>query len=231
MFKFLKDILAPKKCYSCKKQWHFLCDDCVNNLSSFESICYECKWLSKNFEIHKNCKSYNVYYDKIVIFTHYKEKIVSKLVKDLKFYWVKDIAEDFWKYMSMLFLDNEIYKNTDNYIIVFPPMSLFKKFKRWYNHSELIAKYISNNTWININKSILKKNKNSRQQSKLTREERLVNLEKSFKINKKYIDKLDNMNFIIVDDVISTWTTINEISKILKNNGANKIIWLIFASD
>ena len=40
-----------------------------------------------------------------------------------------------------------------------------------------------------------------------------------------------NFEVIIVDDVISTGATINEISKVLKENWASKIIWLIVASD
>jgi len=34
-----------------------------------------------------------------------------------------------------------------------------------------------------------------------------------------------------MDDVISTWTTLNEISKLLKNNWVKYVIWLIVASD
>jgi predicted amidophosphoribosyltransferase len=63
-------------------------------MSNFESICYVCKGRSNNFNIHDKCKR-NVYYDKIIILSHYKNKIISKLIKDLKFYSKKDIAEDF----------------------------------------------------------------------------------------------------------------------------------------
>ena len=114
MFKFLKDLIAPKKCYSCNKEWHFLCEDCLSKMSNFESICYVCKGKSDNFEIHNKCLV-NIYYDKIIILSHYKNNIISKLIKDLKFYGKKDIAEEFWNYLSELFFENEIYKNTDNY--------------------------------------------------------------------------------------------------------------------
>ena len=52
---FFKDILAPKKCYSCKKEWSYLCDYCFNNLHNFEPFCYICKKESENFKIHKKC--------------------------------------------------------------------------------------------------------------------------------------------------------------------------------
>ncbi len=230
MFKFIKDIICPKKCYSCNKEWRFLCEKCLSTMSNYESFCYVCKGRTDNFDIHKNCLI-EVYYDKIMVLTHYKEKNISKLIKDLKFYNKKDIAEDFWNYLSELFLENEIYKNTDNYILVFPPMWFFKKMKRGYNHSEIMAKVISKKINIKLEKSIIKKTKTTRQQAILSRQERLINLENSFKIANKKIDNIDKKIFIIVDDVISTWSTINEISKILKKKWAKKIIWLIVASD
>ncbi len=230
MFKFLKDILAPKKCYSCNKEWHFLCQSCLSKMSNFNSICYSCKGRSDIFNVHDKCLT-DVYYDKIIILAHYKEKIISKLIKDLKFYHKKDIAEDFWIYLSNIFFDNEIYKNTNDYILLYPPMWFFKKLKRWYNHSEIITKIVSKNTGIKIEKSLIKKVKSSRQQSKLNRIERLKNLDNCFKINKKKIDIIDNKIILIVDDVISTGSTINEISKVLKKAWAKKVIGLIVASD
>jgi len=63
-------------------------------MSNFEPICYVCKGRSDNFNVHKNCLD-NIYYDKILVLSHYKNKHISKLIKDLKFYKKKDIAEDF----------------------------------------------------------------------------------------------------------------------------------------
>ena len=229
MFNFIKDLIAPKKCYSCKNEWHFLCESCLLKLNNYESICYYCKWLSDNFEIHKNCLN-NVYYDKVLILCHYKDGYISKLIKDLKFYSKKDIVDDFSLYLSNLFLNNEIYKNKEEYVLLFPPMSFFKKLKRWYNHSELLAEKISKKTGIKIEKNIIKKIKSTRQQSILKRNERLINLLNSFKINKSKLDKIDNKIVIVVDDVISTWSTLNEISKILKQNWVKRVIWLIISS-
>lgn len=227
---FLKDLIAPKKCYSCKKEWCFLCRECFLKLENFDSICYVCKWNTNNFEVHEKCKK-EVYYDKIVVLSHYKNKIIKQIIKDFKFYSKKDIKDDFWYYLGELFFNNEIYKNYLDYVIINPPMSFFKKLKRWYNQSELLAKIISKDTNIKLEKNIIIKYKKTRQQSNLSRIERLENLKDCFKINKKLIDKIDNKNIIIVDDVISTGTTINEISKTLKQNWAKKVIWLIIASD
>ncbi len=236
MFKFIKDIISPKKCYSCNKEWHFLCEDCFDKIEKhyfFDEICYVCKKYSKNFEVHKNCKK-GIFYDKTIILTHYKIKVIKKLVKDFKFYNRKDIAEDFWELLiekMIKYMPDELkhFKKQD-FIVLTTPMNFFRKLKRWYNHSEVLAKYIALNFWFKFEKNIIKKTKNTRQQSKLKKESRLKNLNNSFKINKNKVDIIDNKIIILVDDIISTWTTVNEISKLLKEYNPKKIIVVTIAS-
>jgi competence protein ComFC len=237
MFNFIKDIIAPKKCYSCNIEWHFLCNKCFNKIEKhyfFDEICYVCKKYSKNFEVHKNCKD-KVFYDKTIIMSHYKIKVIKKLIKDFKFYGKKDIIDDIWellieKMIKYMFSELKEFKRED-FIVISPPMSFFRKLKRWYNHSELIAKKVWKELFFKYEKNVILKNKQTRQQSKLNRQDRLQNLKKAFKINKKKLDIIDNKIIILIDDVISTWTTANEISKILKQNKAQKTIITVFASD
>ena len=236
MFKFIKNILAPKKCYSCGKEWHFLCEECFEKIEKryfFDEICYVCKKYSKNFEVHESCKN-GIFYDKTIILTHYKIWIIKKLIKDFKFYNKKDISEDFWELLvekMIKYMSNElkVYKKQD-FIVISAPMSFFRKLKRWYNHSEVLAKYIAWVFWFKFEKNIIKKIKNTRQQSKLKKEERLKNLDNSFKINKNKVDILDKKIIILVDDIISTWTTVNEISRILKNYNPKEIVVVNIAS-
>ena len=106
-----------------------------------------------------------------------------------------------------------------------------RKLYRWYNQSYILAKYVWKANNIVLENNLIKRVKNTRQQSKLNKEDRMKNLENAFKVDKKLLDKLDKKVFIIVDDVISTWTTINEISKVLKKSWAKNIIGLIVASN
>ena len=228
MFNFIKDIIAPKKCYSCQKEWHFLCPTCLSNMSNFEPVCYLCKKKSSNFYIHEKCREW-VYYDQMIVVTHYRNKNVSKLIKHAKFYGKKDVLFDVGYFLSEILQQN--YSITQDSIILWVPMTFLKKLSRGYNQSEIMAKYISQENNITYWKNILKKVKGTRQQSHLSRQEREDNLKNCFKINKNYIDIVDKKNIIIVDDVISTGTTLNEVSRVLKKNWANKVTWLCFASD
>ena len=46
--------------------------------------------------------------------------------------------------------------------------------------------------------------------------ERMVNLDGAFAINKS----LDNQHILLVDDVLTTWSTISNFAKLLIENGA-----------
>ncbi len=230
LIKTIKDIISPKKCYSCEKEWHFLCQECLQYTIKYKPYCYICKNQNNKFLIHKYCKK-NIYFDKLIILTRYKNKVIKKLIKDFKFYNKKDIWEDFGKFLWKLLLKNEKIKNKEDYLLVPTPMFFYRKMIRWYNQSDILAKYIWKHTNIKIKDKLIKKIKNTRQQSLLSKKERILNLNNSFKINKKDRDILDKKNIILIDDIVSTWTTLNEIAKILKQNWVKKIIWLAIASD
>jgi ComF family protein len=227
---FIKDIISPKRCYSCKIEWHFLCPQCLQKIQKYNSYCYVCKLKTDNFEVHKKCWKY-VYYDKIIVYCHYNNNLIKKLIKDAKFYNRHDIFNDFWQHLSTLFLENENITNKEDFLIISSPMYFLRKLKRWYNQSEILSKSISKNLGIDYNFNIIKKIKHTKQQSKLIKQDREKNLKNVFQINKKYIENIQWKTIIIVDDVISTWTTINEITKILKENKAKKVIGLVIASD
>ena len=62
---------------------------------------------------------------------------------------------------------------------------------------------------------------------KLGSEERVKELKNAFIINNNIID-LRNKNILLVDDIFTTGSTVNEISKILKINGVNKVFIATF---
>jgi len=228
MLNLIKDIIAPKKCYSCKKEWSFLCTDCASKVIKFEPICYVCKRKNKNFFIHKKCRTW-VYFDQIIITSHYSNRIVSKLIKNAKFYWKKDILYDIWSFLWKTLEDNYIFGKND--VMISIPMNFLKKLWRWYNQSDILARCISKKYNIFYKKNILKKIKKTGQQSQLNKLQRQENLKDCFAVNDKFVKFIKNKNIIIVDDVVSTWTTLNEVSKLLKKHGVNQVTWVCFASD
>ena len=77
--------------------------------------------------------------------------------------------------------------------------------------------------------NVLEKTRNTKEQSSLKKEDRKQNVQNVYKILNQ--DKIKNKNIILFDDIYTTGNTVNEISKILKQNGANKILAFTLAKD
>lgn len=227
---FLKDLIAPKKCYSCKKEWYFFCSECFKKSNTHSPFCYICKKPSDNFEIHKNCHLVSSF-SRIMVFWRYKDYYLQKLIKDGKFYGKKEVYKDVWKYLSEFFLEHYSLDKKQEYIIVAAPMHFFRRWKRGYNHSDVLAKEVAKNLGIVYYKNLIVKKQYTKQQSHLSREERLINVRGAFRVHEKYKEILSWKTIILIDDVVSTGSTLWEIANLLKIRKVKDIIWLVIASD
>ena len=100
--------------------------------------------------------------------------------------------------------------------------------ERGYNQSELIAREIAKSIPNLEYKKILIKIKNNQRQSELKKEDRLENVKNVYKIQNRQI--IQNKKIILFDDIYTTGNTVNECSRVLKENGAKEILILTLAS-
>ena len=157
----------------------------------------------------------------------YEGKIRQKII-DFKFNEKPYLKNGF----AMLFLQNkEMYSYLNKYDIIIPvPIHKYKEKNRGYNQSELIAKQISKSLKnVKLEKNIIKKIVNNKQQSTLNLKDRKENVKNVYKVldNKKIIGK----NIILFDDVYTTGSTVSECSKVLKQAGAKKVAAVTIAKD
>ena len=109
-------------------------------------------------------------------------------------------------------------------IVIPVPMYRRKKHKRGYNQAELVAIKLADYLEVPVHIDNLVKIRKTRPQSSLKREGRLHNIEGSFQVKDPAL--VSGKNILLVDDVVTTGTTLNTCAKILYENGAS---W-IFAS-
>jgi competence protein ComFC len=131
-----------------------------------------------------------LYLDKVIVLTHYRNTAIKTLLKDAKYYKKTAILEDFSNYLAPILYENLSFVERENMIIIPAPMHFFREIKRGYNHTEILARYISKELFITLDNALIKKVKNTKQQSKLTSTQRNKNLHSSFRINKKKIQSL-----------------------------------------
>ena len=103
------------------------------------------------------------------------------------------------------------------------PVPLHKKRlkNRGYNQSHLLCQSISSYTSIPLDVSSLIRIKNTKSQTKLNMEQRMENVAGAFQVTNR--TKIVGKKILLVDDVITTGSTINACAEQLAVNGAQKI--------
>lgn len=156
-------------------------------------------------------------------------KNIQKDLKNFKYKYNISSVKLFNKYLENNFLKYLADINKENTIITGIPIFFINRIFKPYNHTYLLAKIFSKNNNINFYKLLIK-TKYNKSQSKLNKKERYINIKNCFKINNKFINNIKWKNIIIIDDVVSSWNTLNEAWKILKKYWAKKVYWLILTT-
>ena len=207
------NIIYPKVCYICgSSKDSYLCKKCENKLKQY-AVNGKDIYVDKYFEIH--------YY----IFKY--DEVVRKLILNYKFREKAYLYRSFMQFFSNNYIDKIDFENYD--IIMPVPISKTRMKNRGYNQSLLIAKEISILKDIKLKEKILIKQKNNNVQSNLNKEERLENVKNVYKIQNEKI--IENKKILVVDDIFTTGSTVNECARILKEFGAKKIDILTIAKD
>lgn len=169
----------------------------------------------------KFCENKNFYFDRAISCIEYCDK--SKvLVLSLKYYGNTYMS----RYIAQVMRDKlEFEQISANYII---PVPLHKKRMRTrgFNQAEKIASYLSDYTKIPIIDCI-KRNRNTKRLYALNKFQREKELKNAFEV-KDGSEEIIGKKIILVDDIFTTGTTVNEISKKLKIYGVDEIIVLTF---
>ncbi|WES34475.1 ComF family protein [Ruminiclostridium papyrosolvens DSM 2782] len=130
---------------------------------------------------------------------------------------------------KLLALKIQNTKQLDSFDVIVPvPLHKSRQKHRGYNQAELMAEQIAKILKIPCEKNLLIKSVATNSQSMLKRTERLLNLEDAFMaVNDGLIaDK----NILLIDDIVTTGSTVNQCCKALKQAGAEKVIAGVIAT-
>lgn len=172
----------------------------------------------------------------------YKDPLVTKLIWNIK-YKKSEKALKIGAYALYLeiiklysSLDNSFTNDSTKIIIVPIPSSRRRLNERGFNQTELLADYIKaldTENLMTIRKDLLLRQHYQQRQTLKDREERLENAKGIFSINTYAMNEMlkqDNCNIIVVlDDVITTGSTIGSAIGLLNANGFKKVYGLSLA--
>jgi len=173
-------------------------------------------------DLCSNCVKHERFFDKAYSCFEYTNSIIS-LIHKLKYSSYKFVTDAMANFMYYKLESIEI--NFDE--ITFVPSHISSYKKRRYNQAEILASKLSKLTLIECVNAV-NKIKKTKSQASLTRKKRLTNLIDCFEIDKNYSAK--NKNILLIDDVLTTGSTVNEVARMLKHAGASKVYVLTFAT-
>ena len=236
VFNLLINWLLPPRCIKCGQilsEKNGLCPECFSKITFIsEPYCYCCghpftettgvKFAKK--QICGNCASAKKHHFSLQRSAFVYDENSKDLIIDFKFHDKTSAAEVL---ANMLFVaGKDIWAENPDYLI---PVPLHKKrlHKRRYNQSALLCKYLSRKCLVEVDYFSLERVVNTVPQVSLTGARRRNNLKKAFALSSA--EKLKGKSVVLVDDVKTTGSTLNECAKILRKAGVKNIYSLTLA--
>ncbi|HJD56881.1 ComF family protein [Candidatus Tisiphia endosymbiont of Ptychoptera albimana] len=230
LYDYLIDYILPARCLSCTEMTETKEDFCQNCWKKLDFItkpyCIICgsrldisildnMCCAKCFQ-HKPC------YDKsrsLIKFNEHSKKIIHAFKYQDKTILAKTFSKLFYTHYNSEIQDIDL--------IIPVPMNRFKRLFRMYNPALILALEISKLARKSFSPDVLIKSKWTKSQTFLSKKEREKNLSNSLILNKKY--QIIGQKILLVDDVLTTGTTVNKCAKILKDSGAECVYVMTIA--
>lgn len=224
--KVVRDLIFPPRCPVCDRPVrisdHLACRECREALKYIgPPYCLKCgKHIDKREEEYcYDCMHKQHNYDRGMALYEYTG--IQSSVFRFKYQGRKEYAE---------FYGEEIAKHLGSRIKALEadaliPVPLYRRKKRirGYNQAEALARQIGKQMQIPVRTDIVERVRKTIPQKELNDKQRQNNLKKAFKITRNDV-KLSTI--IIIDDIYTTGSTIDEIARVLKQAGAKKIYYI-----
>ena len=232
IYSWFLDLIFPVRCIGCGKFGNYVCRGCLRTISIKKN--FECIGCKRNTPFGQTCflcAKTNLI-DQLLIVADYKNPLVEKTLKFLKYKFISDLERPLSvlikKYLKWLTLEKKFNVFEANPLLV--PVPLHPKRLNWrgFNQSELLAKELAGTFQMEMANDTIERTINSTPQADIKeREERLKNLNGIFRIKNGI--RITGREILLIDDVCTTGATLNECAKVLKANGALKVIALVIA--
>ena len=223
---FLNLILFPKSCQGCERLGVEICESCASTLTKVDfDQCLVCGNLTTDGDIHAYCRKDRIYPDKFFcsyIYENLCKKIIVRSKHGPKSYQIL---------RSLVYTRHSIetlIKIPEIDIIIPAPLS--QSGGKIANHANYIATEISS-IIRKPNIDLLIKDKRTKAQKFLNKEQRIQNLKGKIMIKPNSIDLVKSKTILVIDDVTTTGATLSEITKVLKQNKAGKVYAFTLAKD
>jgi len=190
----------------------FLCIGCAASLPKLAEHCPQCALPSPGSAVCGNCLTHPPHFDATAALWRY-EFPCDRLVQALKYRGRLAVAECFARHLAV--------KNflPDAHLLLPMPLHPRRLSARGFNQALEIARGLARLTGMRIEARGASRAKNTRPQTELPYDERASNVRGAFACRLDLSGKI----VAVVDDVMTTGATLNELARVLKRAGAARV--------
>jgi competence protein ComFC len=226
---FILDLIFPRECVGCSSEGGYLCKSCLEKIElNSDFYCALCKRPSEMGKICLNCQAQTPL-KAIWVGANYNNKIFQDLIHNFKYNYLESISADLALLLSKYLRQKKIFESFDitpeNAILAPVPLHRKRFLGRGFNQSELLAKELGKLLSLE-SYNLLKRVKNTETQINLNRSQRQSNVKDAFVMNGNFVN---NKKIILIDDVVTTGSTLKECAKALAEAGYQEIYGLVIA--
>ncbi len=217
----LLDILYPPHCFLCGEPLRahgYICDDCLNSFQKIsDPVCEKCgKPALESGGLCSECAKGEREFFLARSWGIYKPgEPLAESISGLKYEGERALARELGTLLGRGKTELTIDR-VDG--LTYVPLSQDKLEDRGFNQAELLAREFAREKDIPLFHSLVKQ-KPTKPQAELSREERLVNVRGSFACE----ESVEPETVLLIDDVFTTGATVDECSKVLKGAGAERV--------
>ena len=217
----LLDMLLPEYCIVCKREGDYICKDCKGGLPPLQrpycivcasprvpQLCEQCRRSAPDFDSAR---------------APYEFRGVARhIVHDLKYRHIRIAAPRIARLLAE-YMERNPYP-VDAYCAV--PLHPRRERSRGFNQSALIARELSRLSGVPLDNTALRRTRNTPPQVGMeSQDERQRNIADAFECQ----SDVEGQRYMLIDDVITTGSTMSACAHALKNAGAANVWGLAFA--
>ncbi len=218
---FLESILSlvfPPLCSVCGEELHgekLICSTCFADVREIPPpVCEVCGRPIKKGKICRECKKGREF-DVVRGYGLYEHPL-KEIIKIFKYRHSPSLGKRLARFLYLAMEKAPVLFKVD--FITPVPVHFLRRMERGFNQCDVLAHELSELTGIPV-RNVLYKKKITLPQALLSHDKRKTNLRGAFRVK----EEIDGKRILLVDDVLTTGSTLEEAARVLKENGA---VWV-----
>jgi ComF family protein len=219
----LSSLFYPAACVVCScavERTEYLCPDCRQRAPRIVApFCAKCSEpftgaITQTFSC-SNCEHRTLHFDSAVA-AYRSRGLVRKLVHEFKYGHHRHLRYPLAGWLGETLSDPRL-RGRQFDLLVPVPLHPARERERGFNQAALLAELLAQNTALPV-RALLERIRYTTTQTAYDRSERMENLRDAFRLRKNR--DVRGLHVLLIDDVLTTGSTLSECARILKRGGA-----------